>query len=274
MRDIREIYCNGCSHSAAGGLEVNRSLYDDVLVRDYYKEKYNVWWSVQEEVSFISKVASNLNCNFTNEAVSGGGSERVIRMAYDFVNKNWNIKENIFLILELPSLGRLDLYSRKLNEYIIGNIGFKSNDYNDNTIDYMHATRGYYTEEFQEDNLKLISPFKSYYENFFSRKSYFLKVSRDINTFFTFLKYHKIKFIFFGGEFSPSIQPYLKVNNLLKLKVGNIIIEDFHEFAVETKSTIAEECDFLTTDLHPGYFCHKNFGNLISDYIIENYDTF
>ncbi|NDB78905.1 hypothetical protein EB155_03485, partial [archaeon] len=63
-------------------------------------------------------------------------------------------------------------------------------------------------------------------------------------------------------------------NNLLKLKLGNTIIEDLHEFAIQTKSTIAEECDFLTTDLHPGYFSHQNFGNLIGDYIIENYEIF
>lgn len=272
--NLKEVYCNGCSHSAGGGLELNRSLYDDILVRDYYKEKYNVWWETQEEASFISKVATNLNCNFTNEAVSGGGTERVIRMAYDFVNKNWNIKENIFLILELPSLGRLDLFSKNINDYVIGNLQFINNDYSDDTINQIYATRGYYKEEYEGDNEILITAFKSYYENFFSKKSYFLKISRDINTFFTFLKYHKIKFIFFGGEFSPTIQTHLKTNNLLKLKVGNIIIEDLHEFAIRTNSTIAEECEFLTTDIHPGYFSHQNFGNLISEYIIENYDNF
>ena len=66
----------------------------------------------------------------------------------------------------------------------------------------------------------------------------------------------------------------MKKTNLLKLKVGNGIIEDLHEFAIQTKSTIAEECDLLTLDLHPGFFAHKNFGNLLGDYIIENYESF
>lgn len=271
---IKKIYCNGCSHSAGGGLEIDRLLDDVILVRDYYKQKYNVWWETQIEASYIKYTADKLNCEYINEAASGGGSERVLRMAYDFIKKNFKIKEELFLILEFPSLGRIDLYSKELNDYIIANLNFINNDYNDDSIDNIYATRGYYIKEYSKDNLSLIKPFKSYYENFLSRKSQFIKVGREINTFLAYLKYHKIKFIFFTGEFSTSIESQFKEKNLLKLKLGNKIIEDLHEFAIQTKSTIAEECNFLTTDLHPGYFSHQNFGNLIGDYIIENYENF
>lgn len=271
---IKKIYCNGCSHSAGGGLEVDRLLDDVLLVRDYYKQKYNVWWDSQLETTYIKYASDVIKCEYVNEAASGGGSERVIRMAYDFVKKNYKIKDELFLVLEFPSLGRIDLYSKQLNDYIIGNINFVNNDYSDDSINNIYGTRGYYIKEYDKDNSYLIKPLKSYYENFLSRKAEFIKVGRQINTFLSYLSYHQIKFIFFTGEFSTLIESHFKENNLLKLKLGNTIIEDLHEFAIETKSTIAEECDFLTTDLHPGYFSHQNFGNLLGNYIIENYEIF
>lgn len=271
---IKKIYCNGCSHSAGGGLELNRLLDEKTLVRDYYKQKYDVFWESQVEVTYLKYTSDKLNCEYVNEAASGGGTERVIRMAYDFVNSNKKIKDEIFLILEFPSLGRLDLYSSSLDDYIIANLNFTNTDYFDNSTIDIFGTRGYYIEEFDKDFVKIIPPLKSYYENFFTKKSEFIKIGRQINTFLAYLKYNKIKFIFFTGEFSPLIETEFKQTNLLKLKLGNKIIEDLHEFAIQTKSTIAEECDFLTLDLHPGYFSHQNFGNLIGDYIIENYEIF
>ena len=165
--NISKLYCNGCSHSAGGGLEIDRLLDEVVLVRDYYKEKYNVWWESQLEATYLKYTATKLNCEYVNEAASGGGSERVVRMAYDFVKKNFKIKEQLFLILEFPSLCRLDLYSKKLGDYIIANLNFKNFDYNDDTIDSIFGTRGYYIEEFLNDNSKLENALKSYYENLF-----------------------------------------------------------------------------------------------------------
>lgn len=271
--NIRKIYCNGCSHSAGGGLEINRNLKNGLNIIDYYTSKYNVQWQNVNEVLYSTIISNKLNIESINEAASGGGPERVLRMAYDFVKSNWKHKEEIFLILELPSLGRLDLFSTKLNDYIIANLHFKNNDYSDNSISGLYGTRGYYKDEYADDNIKVHPALKSYYDNFFSKKTYFLSLIRQVNTFFGYLKSNKIKYIFFGGELLPGIDGEYRTYNSLKMKVENILIEDFHQFAVETHSTVAEECDFLTTDLHPGFFAHKNFGNLLSDYIIENYDN-
>jgi hypothetical protein len=56
--------------------------------------------------------------------------------------------------------------------------------------------------------------------------------------------------------------------------MGNKVISDFHQFSVDTKSTIAEETELLTMDLHPGYFAHMKFAELLDEYIKEKYDTF
>ena len=103
---IKKIYCNGCSHSAGGGLEIDRLLDDVVLVRDYYKQKYNVYWESQSEATYLKHTAEKLNCEYVNEAASGGGSERVVRMAYEFIKKNFKIKEieNKIIISNLKKL--------------------------------------------------------------------------------------------------------------------------------------------------------------------------
>ena len=55
--------------------------------------------------------------------------------------------------------------------------------------------------------------------------------------------------------------------------MGNRVITDFHQFSVDTKSTIAEETELLTMDLHPGYFGHIKFAEFLYEYINTHYDN-
>lgn len=276
MKNIKLIYCNGSSHSAGGGLEITSTLTDNkTFVRDYYKDTYNVWWDNQEELTYSHRLANIIGCNVVNDSTSGGGTGRSIRMAYDFVKKNWKQKDELFLILELPSLARLDLFSKKLNDYIIFNILYNSNDYNDETYNHIFATRKYSTEETYTDFATIgAKNLKVYLENFHSRKSEFIKIGRELDTFLTFLKFNNIKFIFFEGEFNVGIDSIFKKNNMLKLQIGKKLYTDFHQFSVDTKSTIAEDTNLLSMDLHPGYFAHIRFAELLDGYIKEKYDTF
>jgi len=276
VKNIKLIYCNGSSHSAGGGLEITSTLTDNkTFVRDYYKDTYNVWWDNQEELTYSHRLANIIGCDVVNDSTSGGGTGRSIRMAYDFVKKNWKQKDELFLILELPSLARLDLFSKKLNDYVIFNILYNSNDYNDEVYNHIFATRKYSTEETYTDFATIgAKNLKVYLENFHSRKSEFIKISRELDTFLTFLKFNNIKFIFFEGEFNVGIDSIFKKNNMLKLQIGKKLYTDFHQFSVDTKSTIAEDTNLLSMDLHPGYFAHIKFAELLDGYIKEKYDTF
>ena len=276
MKNIKLIYCNGSSHSAGGGLELTTTLADNTtFVRNYYKDRYNVWWDTQKETTYSHRLANIIGCNVVNDSTSGGGTGRSIRMAYEFVKNNWKRKHELFLILELPSLARLDIFSKKLNDYIICNILYTSTDYSDEKYNHLFATRKYSTEETYMDFERIgAKNLKVYIENFYSRKAEFTKITRELDTFLSFLKFNNIKFIFFNGEFNIGIDSIFKQNNMLKLKIGNKIYTDFHEFSVDTKSTIAEDTDLLTMDLHPGYFSHIKFAELLDGYIKEKYDTF
>jgi hypothetical protein len=276
VKNIKLIYCNGSSHSAGGGLEITSTLTDNkTFVRDYYKDTYNVWWDNQEEVTYSHRLANIIGCNVVNDSASGGGTGRSIRMAYDFVKKNWKQKDELFLILELPSLARLDLFSKKLNDYIICNILYTSNDYSDETYNHLFATRKYSTEETYMDFSTIgAKNLKVYLENFHSRKTEFTKIQRELDTFLAFLKFNNIKFIFFEGEFNIGIDSIFKKNNMLKLQEGKKFYTDFHQFSVDTNTTIAEDTNLLSMDLHPGYFAHIKFAELLDGYIKEKYDTF
>jgi hypothetical protein len=276
VKNIKLIYCNGSSHSAGGGLEITSTLTDNkTFVRDYYKDTYNVWWDNQEELTYSHRLANIIGCDVVNDSASGGGTGRSIRMAYDFVKKNWKQKDELFLILELPSLARLDLFSKKLNDYIICNILYTSNDYSDETYNHLFATRKYSTEETYMDFSTIgAKNLKVYLENFHSRKTEFTKIQRELDTFLAFLKFNNIKFIFFEGEFNIGIDSIFKKNNMLKLQEGKKFYTDFHQFSVDTNTTIAEDTNLLSMDLHPGYFAHMKFAELLDGYIKEKYDTF
>jgi hypothetical protein len=165
-------------------MEINATLTDNkTYVRDYYKTTYNVWWDNRKEITYSHRLASIIGCDVVNEAASGGGTERVIRMAYQFVQDNFKIKNDIFLILELPSLGRLDMFSKTLNDYIITNIIYTTNDYRDDTISYYNACRDYsITGDLEKIGAKNV---KMYLDNFHTRKSEYNKIARQINTFLT-----------------------------------------------------------------------------------------
>ena len=276
MKNIKLIYCNGSSHSAGGGLELTSTLADNkTFVREYYKDTYNVWWDTQEEITYSHRLADIIGCDVINDSASGGGTGRSIRMAYDFVKKNWKHKDEVFLILELPSLARLDLFSKKLNDYIIFNIAYNSNDYNNEIYSTMFATRKYSVEEtYMDFSIIGAKNLKVYLENFHSRKAEFVKIRRELDTFLTFLKFNNIKFIFFEGEFNIGIDSIFKKNNMLKLQIGKKLYTDFHQFSVDTKTTIADDTNLLSIDLHPGYFAHIKFAELLDGYIKEKYDTF
>ena len=234
-----------------------------------------MWLDTQEEVTYSHRLANIIGCDIINESASGGGTGRSIRMAYDFVKKNWKQKDGIFLILELPSLARLDLFSKKLNDYIIFNVLYNSDDYSDETYNHIFATRKYVTDQTFIDFTAIgARNLKDYLKNFHSRKTEFTKIIRELDTFLSFLKFNNVKFIFFEGEFNVGIDSIFKKNNMLKLQVGKKLYTDFHQFSVDTNTTIAEETNLLTMDLHPGYFSHIKFAELLDGYIKEKYDTF
>jgi hypothetical protein len=271
---IEIVYSNGCSHSAAGGLELVRTLDDkNTLLIDLYKEKYDVSWKTQEDATYIAHLATLLGeIEYVAEAASGGGSGRVVRMAYDFVKKHWDKKDKLFLVLEFPSFfQRMDVFSVKLDSWMIVNQSFS----NSGRRNHLYATRKYFVNKFNSDTEQIDSEneLSLYLDNFTRIDIEEQKLIREIETLLSFLKLHNIKHVWF--ESNKIIQK--KINpDLLKDELA-IYDEidyhyDFHSWAIKHKMTIKDELDGVSTDLHPGYFAHKKFAEILYEHINKKYN--
>jgi hypothetical protein len=272
--NIEIVYSNGCSHSAAGGLELVRTIDNKkTLITDVYKEKYNVSWKTQEDATYIAHLAGLLGgIEYVADAASGGGTGRVIRMAYDFVKRNWSKKDKLFLVLEFPCFfQRMDVFSVKLDSWMVVNQSFS----NSGRRNHLYATRKYFIDEFKND-LALIDSEKeltNYLDNFTRIDTEEEKLIREIETFLSFLKFNDIKHIWFEGDrLSQS-----KINKSLletELSIKDEIDhhKDFHSWTIKHKLTIKDELEGLSTDLHPGYFGHKKFADILYEYISKKHN--
>ena len=271
---IEVVYSNGCSHSAGGGLELSKELDNQkgILVKDTYNKIHGVNWNTQSEVTYIARLAEKLNCEYVNDAASGGGSNRVVRMAYEFVKKNWYRKDKLFLFLEFPAFfSRLDIYSNALNAYLILNQTLNE----DGKRIFLYATREYYNN-YTLDDFNIVNKDKHVSNYLDSFSNYFVeveKVKREIETFLSFLELHNIKYIFCeGGKEIQQTLPDSILQNELSIETIYGIEHDFHHWCMQTKQTIKDELNEQTKDLHPGYFAHINFANILYEHIIKKYN--
>lgn len=273
--NIELVYSNGCSHSAAGGLELIRTIDDKkTLITDVYKEKYNVSWKTQEDATYIAHLAGLLGgIEYVADATSGGGTGRVIRLAYDFVKKNWHRKDKLFLVLEFPCFfQRMDVFSVKLDSWMVVNQSFSESSGRRN---HLYATRKYFVDEFSKDTQKIDGDkeLTTYLDNFTRIDIEGEKLIREIETFLSFLKFNDIKHIWFESDnLSQS-----KINKSLletELSINDEVgyTSDFHNWVMKHKLTIKDELEGLSTDLHPGYFGHKKFADILYEHISKNYN--
>ena len=273
--NIEIVYSNGCSHSAAGGLELVRTIDDKkTLITDVYKQKYNVSWKTQEDATYIAHLAGLLGgIEYVADAASGGGTGRVIRMAYDFVKRNWSKKDKLFLVLEFPCFfQRMDVFSVKLDSWMVVNQSFSESSGRRN---HLYATRKYFVDEFSKDTQKIDGDkeLTTYLDSFTRIDIEGEKLIREIETFLSFLKFNDIKHIWFESD------------NLSQSKINKSLLEtelsikdeidhhkDFHSWIIKHKLTIKDELEGLSTDLHPGYFGHKKFADILYEYISKKHN--
>jgi hypothetical protein len=272
--NIEIVYSNGCSHSAAGGLELVRTIDDKkTLITDVYKEKYNVSWKTQEDATYIAHLATLLGgIEYVADAASGGGTGRVIRLAYDFVKRNWNKKDKLFLVLELPAFfQRMDVFSVKLDHWMVVNQSFS----NTGRRNHLYATRKYFVDEFNNDTQIINNEreLTTYLDNFTRIDIEEQKLIREIETFLSFLKFNDIKHIWFeGGKIiHKKINPQL-LKDQLAIYDNIDYHNDFHTWSIKHKMTIKDELEGLSTDLHPGYFAHKKFADILYEHINKKYN--
>ena len=136
----------------------------DDSVFPMYKEKWGVEkWGSREELNFAARLSELIGIPFVNEAESGGGTERVVRMAYNWILDNWERRDKIILILENPDPSRFEVYYRPLNEYFIVNTNI---DAEEGSGELVSSTRKYYNTKEDSNEDKTLEPvFMKWFNN-------------------------------------------------------------------------------------------------------------
>ncbi len=261
-RGYEKFYVNGCSHSQGGGLEGPELKEDSVF--HLYKEKYGIKkWGDRNELNFGARLSKSIGIPFVNEAESGGGVERVVRMAYEWIWDNWEIKDRIFLILENPDPSRFEVYYRPLNQYFIVNSNL---DAEIDKAEFVSATRRYYGDSEQNNEDKRLEPiFMKWFSNHANVKENWKRVERDFVGLYSFCKMNGIKIFPMTGN-SVTFRDCFDKDDIVKF--GND--EKNYEicsWAFNNGKTIKDELDGKSPDGHPGYFGHIQYAELLKEFL-------
>lgn len=257
-------YVNGCSHSQGGGLEGLELKTDSVF--PLYQKKWGVKkWGNRSELNFAARLSELIGIPHLNEAESGGGVERVVRMAYGWILDNWERKDKVFLILENPDPSRFEVYYRPLDEYFIVNSNL---DASIDKAEFVSATRKYYNKkEVSNEDKNLESIFMKWFRNHANIKENLKKVERDFVGLYSFCKWNGIKIFPMTGN-SVTFRECFDKNDIIKF--GNDEKNyDICSWACNTKQTIKDELDDEVQDMHPGYFGHIEYAKLLKTFLEE-----
>lgn len=256
-----KFYVNGCSHSQGGGLEGPERRDDSVF--HLYKEKYGIQkWEDRTRLNFAHHLSELIGIPHLNEAESGGGTERVVRMAYNWIYDNWDIRDKIFLVLENPDPSRFEVYYRPLDTYFILNSSI-----NGDNGKFLSAVRKYYGESSKEANedRQLEFLFLKWFGLHANIRENWKKIERDFVGLYSFCKLNGIK-IFLMTPNNVMFKECFDKNDIIKF--GNDEKNyDICSWASDNKKTIRDELDGKSSDGHPGYFGHKEYAKLLKNFI-------
>jgi hypothetical protein len=165
----------------------------------------------------------------------------------------------------------MDVFSVKLDSWMVVNQSFS----NSGRRNHLYATRKYFVDEFQNDTQKIDGEkeLTTYLDNFTRIDIEEQKLAREIETFLSFLMLNNIKHIWFQGDMNiqNKINPDL-LNNELRIYDEFGYHTDFHFWITNHKLTIKDELEGLSSDLHPGYFGHKKFADILYKHINKKYN--
>jgi hypothetical protein len=254
-------YVNGSSHCEGGGLE--EIAIRGMGAQSLYKKLYNVDWKNRQEVNFGYRLSKIINIKCINEAKSGAGVQRIVRMTYDFIEKNWKNRHRFFIILDKPDPGRCDVFFNKNNEYYIVN-----SQNTDNQYSLAGATRDYFNDKILKEDLQYKDVFLNWYENHFNFENNFKNDEKAMIGLYSFCKQNGIKIFLMQSNWLLFKELFDK-NDIIKFSDSNLS-DDIHSYCVRNKLTITDELKGELTeyeDLHPGYFGHIEYAKELAKYL-------
>lgn len=266
-------YFNGCSFTQGGGLEtindvdwnetdsngIEKDLKDGRRdVCKLYNEKYGVpYWGSRLDVAYPSIFSHYTQIETINDSQSGGGIERIIRTTHDFISSNWDMKDDMLIILELADFSRLEFYSNTFEDYILFNYTIHPEL---NTVDDWFVCRDYSKRAYSDDNNILKSSFSQIVKEIINPKQIFQKLTRDLINFISFLKLNNINFFITDDINYELIGLKHNLFSEYVLPIGSP-----YTWATKNKARIVDEIDI--NDVHPGLLGHRSYAKELVNYI-------
>lgn len=254
-------YVNGSSYTFGGGLEDDKIWPESNGIRRGYKELYNISWEdTVSEVNYAARLSKLINIPCINEAACGGGTDRVVRMAYEFLENNWENRHKLFLFLEVCDHTRSEFYYNPWNNYFICNSEYINNEQYQHS--FLYSTTKYSPNPEGIEELQLI--FKDRFDKFHNPYEFWKNVNRDLIGLYSFCKLNGIAIKFMDAT------NFVFYRELVDDK--DKFINHIHWYANDNKKFIYDEVPGYTTDKHPGYFAHIEYAHMLKTWLDENLD--
>lgn len=272
LRDIKLAYFNGCSFTQGGGLETENDvdwnerdsngneppLTDgrrDVLKK--YKEKYGVpYWKTRLDMAYPAVFSEMTGIKSINEAKSGGGIERLIRKTQRFVMDNFDRKDELLLVLEIPDYSRLEFYSKKYKDYLLFNYTIGS----DNDIEDWFVCKDYAFRSHNDENNYLRHHFQSVIDSILYPKEIIRSLNSQLVNFLSFLSLNGIRF-YISRDLDYQLIEYKGIKFTDKV----IPLGGPYDYVQQHNGRIKDEIDI--DDVHPGVFGHQNYAKELIQFL-------
>ena len=256
-----KIYVNGSSLSAGGGL-------DNIGIQNEYRKLYGLEWKDEKMVTYGKYIADHFKSQFVNDAVSGSGAPRLIRRTYEFIKKHspYELKNILFIFEITDPIHRVDLYVNDIADYVVTNVQYSSNTFNDISEITLHQTKTSYGVEYDYDYFKknITEDAKNYLNKFYNPIDYTDKIAGDLIGLFSFLELNNLNYFYMFDSLRMKHKfdyYYKKLDAEHDLCFDNYL--NINQFVNRNILTIKDETNNFTGDTHPGYFGYQKYAEKI-----------
>ncbi len=266
-------YFNGCSFTQGGGLETQNdvdwnerdengeepSLINgrrDVLKK--YKDTYGMpYWNSRLDVAYPAIFSELSGIKTINDSKSGGGIQRIIRKTHNFLIENWENRQEVLVVLEIPDYSRLEFFSKLHNDYVLFNYTIHPET---NEVDDWFVCRDYAKRIHADDNNLLRPYFNPITKSILEPREIFKNLTTQLVNFISFLKLSEVEF------YITKDVDYTLIGLKDSLFSDRVIpFGSSHDWALKNMGQISDEVNI--NDTHPGVLGHKSYAKELFGYL-------
>ena len=266
---IKKIYCFGTSFTEGGGFEFHFNKSSRYIYSGIGELLTQSNFSYPGQLQNLLK---DTDIEVINLAKSGYGNERIYRLATDLVlSDDFNKDETLFLI-EFSHLGRKELYSKNLEDYIIVNYATSLNNKDKILSEFLGAARKYQQEpeisNYEQSQLPSEDWFRSFVELTIEPENQHELTVNNSTVFLSFLKQNGVNYLMPEPAFylNPNFWDNLINPNLISDLKNNSIHDECND---KINGTISLETYGYHSDNHYGLISNKLIASKIYDELIQ-----